>query len=112
MAIRELTAEELRWRCPPATFAFRTTAQVRPLRGVLGQGHAFKALRTGLEIRKPGYNIFVSGPKTSGRMTLVRECLKRRLPSLPPAKDRVYVNNFQAPFRPTLLEFPPGRGER
>ncbi len=109
--MRELKAEKLRWQCAPTTFDFRTTAAVKPLRGVMGQDAAFKALRTGLEIRKPGYNVFVSGPETSGRMTLIRECLKRNLPSLPPAKDRVYVNNFHAPFRPTLLELPPGRGE-
>ena len=108
--MRELKAEELRWRCSPEEFDFRTTAQVEPLKGIVGQDVALKALRTGIEIRKPGYNIFVAGPKTAGRMALVRECLAHGLPKLPPPPDRVYVNNFQAPYRPILLEFPPGRG--
>ncbi len=109
--MRELKAEEVRWRCPPDLFAFRTTAELKPISGVVGQKRAMQALRTGIQIRKAGYNIFVAGPPHSGRMTLIRECFKRYLPRLEQAPDRVYVNNFHAPYRPRLLEFPPGKGE-
>jgi predicted ATP-dependent protease len=109
--MRELRVEELRWRCPPASFSFRTTADVRPLRGFVGQKLALAALRTGIEIRRPGYHVFVAGPPASGRTALIRESLRRFMPALPAARDRVYVNNFAAPYRPRLLQFPPGKGE-
>ncbi len=108
--MRKLTPKDLRWRCPVAEFEFKTTASVRPMRGILGQDLAFEALRTGIEMRKPGYNIYVAGPNASGRRAMIRECLRRFTPKLPPPRDRVYVNNFDAPYRPRLLEFAPGKG--
>ena len=108
--MRELTPSELRWCCAPSEFPFRTTARVRPLKGIFGQDLAAQALVTGIQIRKHGYNVFVAGPTSSGRRAMIRECLRRALPPLPPPCDRVYVNHFAAPYRPRLLEFPPGRG--
>ena len=108
--MRTLTPADLRWRYPASTFAFATTASVRPLRGILGQELAFEALKTGIEMRQPGCNIYVAGPNASSRRPMIRECLRRFMPALPPPDDRVYVNNFAAPYRPRLLEFPAGRG--
>ncbi len=109
--MRTLTPADLRWRCPASAFTFATTASVRPLRGILGQDLAFEALKTGIEMRKPGCNIYVAGPSASGRRAMIRECLRRFKPALPPPDDRVYVNNFAAPYRPRLLEFPSGKGD-
>lgn len=108
--MRELKPNDLKWTCSPEVFSFRTTGSIKPLQGIFGQAEALKALKTGIEIRKSGYNVFVAGPHASGRRALIRECLRRFIPKLPPQPDLVYVNNFYAPHKPRLLTFPAGRG--
>lgn len=39
----------------------------------------FQAIETGLEIDKPGFNIFVTGAPGSGRTFVVKELIKQRL---------------------------------
>ncbi len=110
--MHELKPKDLKWTCPVGGFAFKTTASVKPLAGVMGQKQAMEALRTGIEIRQRGYNVFVSGMHASGRSTLINESLRRYMPDLPAPPDLVYVNNFQMPYRPRLLIFPAGEGGR
>ena len=71
-----LAADNLRWRCDPAKLSFKTTADLEPIVGVVGQDDAVEALRFGLEIDAPGQNIFVRGLTGTGRMTLVRRLLE------------------------------------
>jgi hypothetical protein len=58
---RKVSVDRLRWRCDPSLFPFKTTDEIEPLEGILGQDRALTALKTGLEIESPGYNIFVAG---------------------------------------------------
>src|SRR6202142_4402628 len=103
-----LPPEKLCWRCDPATIPFETTAEVPPSSGDPGQDRALRALRMGVELTAPGYNLFVcglSGPSRGGMTVRMIEDLH---PQTEPAPDRCYVNNFKNADRPRLLTLPRG----
>lgn len=106
-----LGAEVLRWTCEPSSFAFETTAEIEPARGIVGQEGAVEALRFGLEIHAPGQNVYVRGLSGTGRLSLVRRLLEEIRPASPNSRDYCYVYNFEEPERPSLLPLPRGRDE-
>ena len=57
----ELPPEKLRWRCEASRLPFETTAQAEPREGFIGQERALRALKMGVELSAPGYNVFVCG---------------------------------------------------
>ena len=89
---------------------FEDTSEVEPLSETIGQDRAVEALEFGLEMKSPGFNIYVSGPVGTGKGTLVRQMVKRLAQSAPAPTDWCYVNNFQDHSRPTYLSFPAGQG--
>ena len=107
-----LAAVSLRWRCDPRALGFETTAEVEPIRGIIGQDAALEALRFGLEIDAPGQNVFVRGLAGTGRMTLVEQLLEEIEPPARLAFDRAYVHDFEQSDRPRLVSLPRGAGCR
>jgi len=107
--IEPLPCTALRWSCDPTTLKFKTTADVEPVAGVIGQDSAVDALRFGLECHAPGQNVFVRGLSGTGRMTLVKRLLRQIEPKCASKHDRCYVHNFKEQDRPRLLTLPAGR---
>jgi len=66
----QIPREALRWDCPLELLAPKID-ELLPDFPVIGQERALKSLRLGLEINKPGFNIFVSGFPGTGRHTAV-----------------------------------------
>ncbi len=94
----------------PERLGFEDTGELEPLTETIGQDRAVEALDFGLQMKSPGFNIYVSGPVGTGKGTLVRHMVKRLAQSAPAAVDWCYVNNFQDHSRPTCLSFPAGQG--
>ena len=94
--------------CDPITLGFKTTAEVEPIEGTIGQERAISALEMGLEIDAPGFNVFVSGALGTGRSSALRSYLDRIAPSRPNPPDWGYVHNFQEPTQPAPLSLPCG----
>jgi len=92
-----------------SALTFRTTADLAPLDGLVGQQRALKALELGTRIRTPGFNLFVIGP-TGARMQQAVEAVLRAAPA-PEARpdDWIYVNNFAEPRKPAAIRLPAGR---
>ena len=109
---RELLPAELRRTCPPEVFTFRTTDELEPLAGIIGQDRAVEALRVGLALRQPAhrYNVFVTGEPGLGKTSAVAHFLREISSTLPTPPDICYVHNFQVPHAPRYLLVPPGRG--
>jgi lon-related putative ATP-dependent protease len=107
---RSLRPAELRAVCDPATLRFRSTADLPPLEGMIGQERAVAATSFGIAIRRAGYNLFVLGPPRTGKATTMRRVLDRRAAEEPTPSDWCYVHNFVDPYRPMALELPAGRG--
>src|ERR1700722_17459373 len=105
----ELPPEKLRWRCDPARIPYETTAQAEPIEGPVGQDRALRALRMGIELAAPGYNIFVCGLSGTSRGGMIQKLIEQLQPRTEPGPDRCYVNNFKNPDRPRLLTLPRGQ---
>ena len=109
-APRELHPDELRRRLDPDLLGFRTTAEVEPLVGTIGQPRALDAIEAGLEMATEGFNLFLAGPAGSGRRTTVLDYLADAATKRPAPDDWVYVHNFRSPDRPEAIRLPAGRG--
>jgi predicted ATP-dependent protease len=107
---RSLPAEQLRWTVPSDLLRFETTAELKPLEGVVGQSSALEALKRGVEMRSAGFNVFVVGLLPTGRLGTVKRILDEIAPRRRSTRDLVYVRNFSEPARPRLLTFAPRRG--
>ncbi len=94
----------------PERLGFEDTSELEPLTETIGQDRAVEALEFGLQMKSPGFNIYVSGPVGTGKGTVVRQMVKRLAQSAPAPTDWCYVNNFQDLSRPTCLSFPAGQG--
>ena len=104
-----LPPEKLRWRCDPASIPFATTAEAEPMKDLLGQERAFRALKMGVELNAPGFNIFVCGLAGTSRGGTITHLIEQIHPPTKGSLDRCYVNNFKSTDRPRLLSLPRGQ---
>ncbi len=102
---------ELRWRCNPDIFSFDSTSDIEPIEGILGQERALKAIKLGVDLRGPGYNIFIAGLSGTGKATTVKQMLEAISDNCPPLYDFAFVNNFKDEDKPILLTFPIGKAK-
>ena len=107
-----LPLEDLRWYCPLNTIPAETTESVEPIEGIIGQDRALKALKLGVELYSPGYNVFVCGLSGTGKATTIKTILEKIQPKKLLTRDYCYVNNFVDGDRPMLLVFERGVGAR
>lgn len=105
-----LDVQQLLRRCDPALLDFDTTAELTDSADVVGQSRALDAVGFGIDIKQPGFNLFVLGEPGSGRHAAVRRLLEAKAGGEPAPSDWCYVNNFADPNKPRLLRVPPGRG--
>ena len=106
----EMKPDDLRWQCDPDGLGFETTASLESKPNIIGQDRALHAIRLGLELRSPGYNIFVSGLTGVGKLTAIRSELEAMDLSRGDLKDICYVHNFHDPDSPQYLMLKKGQG--
>lgn len=99
----ELAYTELKKGCFPEELSFRTTAEIKPLEGVIGQERAVKAFDFGLAVKMKGYNIYMAGPSGTGKTTYARNSTEKLAQTEPVPYDWCYVYNFQNPRSPLAL---------
>jgi len=104
-----LEAAELRRVVNPGTLGFKTTDELHPITGLIGQDRALKAIQFGANIKSHDFNIFVLGPPASGKTTAVKAHLGPKAAEAPTPTDWAYVYNFDDPNRPRALQLPHGR---
>jgi lon-related putative ATP-dependent protease len=107
-----LKPSQLRYRCDPKRLGFETTDEVQYRPNIIGQERALDAMRLGLTIRSPGYNIFISGLTGTGKLTAIGYMLDRMDLRRDDLTDICYVHNFSESDRPTCLMLPQGLGCR
>ncbi len=106
----ELSVGELHRKCDPETLDFKTTDDLEPLSEPLNHTEALEAINFGLSIRARGFNIYVSGPRGSGKTSTIRRLIKSRAEQEGQSKDICYIYNFEDPFEPRAVLLPPGAG--
>ena len=108
----KLTPKQLRRVCDPRAFKFKTTAEVPPIEGTVGQDRAVNAMDFGLSIEAEGFNLFVAGVPGTGRTTELKTQVNAIAAKRPAPRDWCYVFNFREPARPRALSLPPDRGHQ
>jgi predicted ATPase with chaperone activity len=73
-----LDSEALCLRCNPEQFDFKDTSELEDLQEVIGQERALHAIRFGIGIQQPGYNLFALGPNGTGKYTSVFRSLSQQ----------------------------------
>ncbi len=107
----KVKARDLVKRCNPAIFKFESTAEIQPLKAVIGQDRALNALSFGIDIDNPGYNIYLAGAFGTGKSTLAREVLEDKARQKRVPSDWCYVYNYKDPDSPKALKLPGGKGK-
>src|SRR3989337_574609 len=109
--IEKLSAEKIRLGCDASFMRCETTEGLLPLREIIGQERAVRALKFGIGIRDHGFNVYVAGWPGTGRTTAVKNFVDEiaRFDPVPP--DWCYVNNFSNQYEPKALQLPAGKGK-
>ena len=110
VGLAPLTPEALYKGCDLGTLKFQTTAELAELTELVGQDRALEAIRFGVGIHRPGFNLFLLGPGGTGKFGAMREFLIKRAATEPTPDEWCYVNDFKNPKAPRALRVPPGRG--
>src|SRR3989337_1410792 len=109
--IEKLSAEKLRLACDASFMRCETTEGLLPLREIIGQERAVRALKFGIGIRDHGFNIYVAGWPGTGRTTAVKNFVEEIAKSEPVPPDWCYVNNFSNQYEPKAIKLPAGKGK-
>src|SRR6056297_1785539 len=112
MPVKELSYKELKNYCSDECTQFQTTADLKPLEGIIGQDRATKAIDFGLNIKKKGYNIFISGISGTGRSSYIQLITNKKAEDKPVSKDWVYVYNFKNQDNPLAIDLEAGNGKK
>jgi predicted ATP-dependent protease len=106
----ELSADELRRRCPISPEELVRTASQEDAGDLLGQARAFDAIRLAIGVVAPGYNVYVSGFRSRAENRSILRLLAEKAAAMPTPGDWVYVNNFRSPEAPIAIYLAPGKG--
>ena len=109
--VEELPAEKLRLTCDASFMRCETTEGIVPLREIIGQERAVRALKFGIGIRDHGFNIYVAGWPGTGRTTAVKNFVEEIAKSEPIPPDWCYVNNFSNQYEPKAIRLLAGKGK-
>src|SRR5699024_2863795 len=109
---KKLTVNELRQTIDESLFDFTTTADVSPLSGVIGQSRGTKVMQFGLQVNKPGYNIYVAGISGTGKTSFTKAIIKEISKEKVTLYDWCYVYRFSNPSKPKVLQLPVGMGHK
>jgi ATP-dependent Lon protease len=83
---------------------------VKPLKEIIGQNRALRALRLGLEMNHSSYNIFATGLPGTGKTTTIKRMLHEFEEQQADLADKCYVHNFRDPDSPMIISLPAGQG--
>ena len=109
---KELAAKDLRFHVDPKSVEVDSTESLCPVKhGLVGQERAIEAIKFGIGMADPEYNIYVAGTADTGATYMARAFLEEEAKKQPPPPDWCYVYNFKEPDKPCALKLPTGRGK-
>jgi predicted ATP-dependent protease len=109
---KPLNIAKLRNVYDPAKLEFKTTADLeQPGQEVMGQERALESLSFGLGMEGHDYNVYVAGPRESGRGYITQSLVKNQAAKESSPPDWVYVHNFKNPDAPKAILLNQGRAK-
>lgn len=109
---RELSVDELAWKCPENWIEWQGSDEIEPATTIVGQNRAVEAIAFGLGLTSIGYNVFVTGLSGTGRLTTIKRFLDQLADDHTRPDDVCFVFNFKAPEEPSAVFLEPGAGGR
>ncbi len=106
----ELKPDDLRGASPVTSAELMRLSRDGESDQLLGQSRALDAIRLGIGVDAPGYNVFVSGLRTRAERDSILRLLQERASTMPTPDDWVYVNNFRTPEAPLAIKLRAGQG--
>lgn len=106
----KLSYNHVKRYCDTKNLAFKTTEEVSPLQHIMGQDRGEAAMKFGLQIEHPSYNIYISGMKGTGRTTYTTEAVKKIATTKKVPDDWCYVYNFENTGKAIAINLPAGIG--
>ena len=110
--IKELSFKELKKECDPSSFKFKTTRELEPFTGTIGQARGIKAIEFGLNIDIKGYNLYLEGPTGIGKTIYAKNLLNEVAKTKPVPDDWCYIYNFDNSNEPKAISLPAGLGKQ
>lgn len=111
MKPRALAPAQLRWRCDPRSLGGPSTLRIPPDATWFGDERARDAVRLALGIAGPHHHLLLRATAGTRPWELLRQCLDEAGVDRAPSRDLVFVERFDQPSRPRLLELAAGAGE-
>ena len=106
--VEKLSPDRLYSCCDPAVLDFKTTDDISPLEGTIGQDRAMHALGFGLNFSDTGFNIYILGEAGTGKLTTIKMLLEGKAAAEPVPADWCYVYNFKDPDTPAAISLDSG----
>jgi len=96
--------KDLRNICDYKKFDFKTTKSLSSEITPIGQDRAIEAITTALNIKKKGFNLFLSGQSGCGKSSVIKAILERKAKNEDSANDWIYFHNFDNDSKPIVVE--------
>lgn len=109
--IQKLSHDMLRNTCDPAKLNFESTSELQPLKGLIGQERAVKAMEFGLKVKTRGYNLYMSGLTGTGKTSYAHNYIKKVAMEAKTPDDWCYLHNFEKANQPVAVNLPAGLGK-
>lgn len=106
----ELKYEDLKKKNLDDFLSFKKTSELEPFYGIIGQQRALDAVKTAVEIKNKGFNLYVSGSVGIGKTAYILSVINKIANSEQIPNDYCYIYNFENPNEPIAVELNPGQG--
>lgn len=103
-----LSASQLYRSCP---LDWLTSLSDATSPGFHGQDRAVDAIRFGVEMPHPGYNVYVASSAGTGRVDLTRQVIDMVAKKRPTPDDWCYLFNFNSTHEPIAVKLSSGQGK-
>lgn len=108
--IKELKSASLNNTFNVDSLQFRTTDEVEPFNGIIGQERALEAIKSAMQIPQKGFNLYIAGTLGIGKTAYALSVVNSLSEKLPVPQDYCYINNFENPNEPIAVCLAPGEG--
>lgn len=107
---KELKYTQLTNDCSLNMFKFKTTNELETYGGIIGQERALTAVKTAMQIKQRGFNLYVCGNVGMGKTAYVLSIVNKLANGQPAPNDICYIYNFDTPNEPLAFELIAGQG--
>lgn len=99
----ELNWTELNRSYQPSDISFRTTNEVESIYELFHQEDAIEAIKQGLQIDSPGYNLYICGVTNKEMENAILKEVKKVAQEKPSSMAVGYIHNFNLPEEPIVI---------